>query len=1043
MGRPDLPHSGRPPHPAARPGSPADIPPDIGSAGCSPHEFLRFVEELWPGRAGEGRAPRLGRFRLQRALGSGTFGIVYLAWDAVLGRPVALKVPHPAVLLSAALRERFFREARAAGALDHPNLVPVYEAGRVGPLCYLTTAYVEGPTLGDWLRGRGGLLPPQEAARLVADLARAMEHAHSRGVLHCDLKPDNVLMQAPAEAGGRPVPRVTDFGLARLLTEGGALSRSVRIAGTPLYMAPEQAQGRRQDLAAATDVYALGAILYECLTGRPPFPGIDEVEVRRRVVHDEPTPPRRLRPGLPRDLEAACLRCLEKAPAHRYPSAADLERFLSGEPTEARPLGWPTRAWRSCRRYPSQVGLAAVSCGALLALLGLALWYSARLAGKEGEHQDAHREANAAEARADAHGLTAHALVFHPAGRWLALGAELGDGTASEVRLLDPADGRTLRRLTAPADPAWQQARGKRDGIRDLAVSRDGRWLVAGARSGRLHRWDLSREPPERSSWQGHADTVTDLAFLPGGDALLSLGNDRTARRWAVADGWRQAGEVTGLRLDGSLALAADDSAVALSPQEGARMWFGPDLRPLDRPGLAGAGINRAVHPGGLFLARTEGRFLFLVETSTARVAGEVRAPGSRDAHEENLDSTVFSPDGHLLLTASRGDGRVRLWELAGGRLLFDLAPGGTALPAFAPDGRTLAVTAPGKTLLFDVGGLAEASFVAVQPDPIDDFDLGPDGCRLACLTHDPERSVGRLLLWDLGRDPPAVRHRATFDLPTAASRRLAVAPAAPEAAFLSAEGVALWDGPAGAVTVLPGEGLQALRYGPDGRLWLAAGRQVRVWDLARQHRVAIWENQPPPELRRVGQVHALAAGRRWALAGCRDGHLHLLTAAVARPVAGWQLADSGVQAVALSPDEALAAAGSRTGEALLVRTADGTVLARWRAHADSIGGLAFAGPDLLATGGHDAVVRLWRLRGPRPEELLSLPAPAGLQGLAITPDGRRLLVQQHQERAVRVWHLDRLDERLAELGPGPALLCPSFPPDYSGRRIAKLRDRR
>jgi WD40 repeat protein len=1098
-----------PPPPTPSPEEEGDRPAEPGDGGRSAQEFLRFVDELWPAPAGmssaESAPPRLGHFRLRRVLGSGTFGIVYLADDTVLGRRVALKVPHPAVLLGRGLRERFFREARAAAALDHPNLVPVHEAGQAGPVCYLATTYVEGPTLGDWVRGRGGFVPPREAARLVADLARAMEHAHGRGVLHCDLKPDNILMQAPPEGDGTlPVPRVTDFGLAQLLADGGALSRAGQVAGTPLYMAPEQAQGRRRELGAATDVYALGALLYELLTGRPPFLGADDLEVRQRVLSDEPLLPRRLRPGLPRDLEAVCLKCLEKDPARRYGSAAaladDLSRFLDRRPTRARALGWPTRAWRACRRQPTLAVAGALLAGCVLALAGLGGWYSARLAGKEEEHQEAHREADAAQARAEAEefgallqrtriradhpepgwtavnredlsraarlpaaagrraelrsalaatlagvdllpraelapGLTAHALVFHPAGRWLALGAEGGDGTSSEVRVLDAGDGRTLYRLTAPADPAWQQARGKPDGIRSLAVSRDGRWLVAGARSGRLHRWDLSRSPPERASWPGHADSVIDLAFLPDSDALLSLGNDRTARRWAVADGWRQNGEVTGLRLDGSLALMPDGSAVALSPQEGAGMWFGPDLRPLARPGLAGAAINRTVHPGGLFLARAEGRSLFLAETDTARVVGDVRAPGSREAHDENIDSAVFSPDGHLLATASRGDGLVRLWELAGGRLLFDLAPGGTALPAFAPDGRTLAVTAPGKTLLFDVGGLAEASFVAVQRYPIDDFDLSPDGRRLACLAHDPERPGIRLLLWDLGRDPPALMHRATFDLPTATFRRIAVAPGAPGAAFLSGDGVQLWDPPAGAVTGLPEEGLQALRYAPDGRLWLAAGRQVRVWDVARRQRVATWENRPPPELSAVGQVHAVAVGRNWALAGCRDGHLHLLTAAEARLVASWQVASSDVQAVALCPGESLAAAGSTTGEVLLVRPTDGAVLARWRAHADSVGGLAFAGPDLLATGGHDGAVRLWRLGGPKPEELLSVPVPADVRRLAFTPDGRRLLGLLGQERAVRLWDLGRLEERLAEAGLGTGLPPAASLPTAEGSR--------
>jgi WD40 repeat protein len=1066
-------------------------------------EFLRLVEEMWPDSGAAGGPPpaatppaadrpHLGRFRIRRVLGSGTFGIVYLADDPLLGRAVALKVPHPGGLLSPDLRERFLREARAAAALDHPNLVPVHEAGQVGPIDYLATGYVEGPTLGDWLRGRGGLLPAREAARLVADLARAMEHAHGRGVLHCDLKPDNVLMQPAGEGGSRPVPRVTDFGLARLLADGGALTASGQVAGTPLYMAPEQAQGRRRELTAATDVYGLGAILYELLTGRPPFPGVDALEVRQRVLSDEPAPPRRLCPGLPRDLEAVCLKCLEKEPARRYPRAAaladDLERFLGGRPTWAHPLGRVTRAWRVCRRQPARAGLAAVSAGAALALLALSLWYGARLAGVEGEHQDAHREADAARAHAEeeefeallhrarsraayprpgwtaangedlaraarlptagdrraelrsevaatlggidllpraelAPGLTAHALAFHPEGRWLALGTELGDGAASEVRLVDPSDGRTLDRLAAPVDAGWQRARQRPDGIRSLAVSRDGRWLVAGARSGRLYRWDLTRQPPQRFSWQGHADTVIDLAFVTGGETLLSLANDRKARRWDIARGWRQAGEAGGLQLDSNLALSSD-GALALSPLGGAQMWFGSDLRPLARPGPGGDGINRAVHPGGRILARTEHRAAFLVDALTGQLVGDVRAPGSRNAHEEEIDTAVFSPGGRLLVTASRSDARVRLWELAGGRLVLNLAVGGgPARPAFAPDGRSLAVTGPGKTFLFDVGGLRAADVVAVQPDPIEDCDLSRDGRRLACLTQEPESARGGLLLWDWGRDPPRATQALAFNLRAPTHHGAALAPEAPVVASLSAVGVHLWDAAAGTQGLLPEEDLADVEFGPDGRLWLAAGRQVRVWDVARRQRVAVWQHRPPPELHGVGQVHAVAAGRRWALAGCRDGHLQLLSAAEARPVADWRVSTGEVRALALSPDEGLAAAGSVTGEVLLVRPQDGAVLARWRPHPDGIGALAFAGAGLLATGGHDGAVTLWRLGGQEPEEVLTLPMPAGVRRLLFTPDHRRLLVRLQGERAVRVWHLDRLDERLGELGLGAGLV--------------------
>jgi serine/threonine protein kinase len=238
---------------------------------------------------------RLGRFEVRRELGRGAFGLVFLAHDPQLRREVALKVPRVEALVTAELRERFLREARAAAALGHPNLVPVYEVGSLGPVCYIASAYCPGPTLAAWLRERVAPVPERLAARLLATLAGALEHAHSRGVLHRDLKPSNVLLEPAPPGAAAPdgldlVPRVTDFGMAKVLAEADASqTASGAVLGTPSYMAPEQASGKK-DVGPPADVYALGAILYQLLTGRPPFRAETLLDLLQQVRDQEPVP---------------------------------------------------------------------------------------------------------------------------------------------------------------------------------------------------------------------------------------------------------------------------------------------------------------------------------------------------------------------------------------------------------------------------------------------------------------------------------------------------------------------------------------------------------------------------------------------------------------------------------------------------------------------------------------------------------------------------------------------------------------------------------
>jgi serine/threonine-protein kinase len=271
-------------------------------------------------------------YELLEELGRGAMGVVYKAWEPSLKRFVALKTMLRGECASADDVTRFRAEAQAAAGLSHPGIVPVYKVGAQDGRIYFSMKYVEGTTLA--ARVAAGPLPPPEAARLVAAIARAVHHAHEAGILHRDLKPSNVLL----DADGRPL--VTDFGLAKQVAGGASLTGTGAIVGTPSYMAPEQAEGRTHEIGRAADVYALGTILYELLTGRPPFQAASAVDVLLRVRTEEPVPPRRLNPHIDPDLELVCLKCLEKRPEHRYPAAAaladDLEAYRKSEPVSAR-----------------------------------------------------------------------------------------------------------------------------------------------------------------------------------------------------------------------------------------------------------------------------------------------------------------------------------------------------------------------------------------------------------------------------------------------------------------------------------------------------------------------------------------------------------------------------------------------------------------------------------------------------------------------------------------------------------------------------------
>jgi len=383
-------------------------------------------------------APAVEGYEILHELGRGGMGVVYQARQVALKRIVALKMILDAAHAGTEQRLRFRAEAEAIASLQHPNIVQIYDWGEQDGRPFFALEFIDGGSLDRRLGGTP--LPPAEAAALIETLAHAMHAAHQRGIIHRDLKPANVLLAATG------APKITDFGLAKQLDSQLAHTVSGAILGTPSYMAPEQAAGKGDRIGPGTDVYALGAILYETLTGRPPFKGPSAWDTMQQVMADEPVPPSKLQPKLPRDLETICLKCLAKDPAQRYASAADLaedlRRYQAGEPIQARPMALWRRLWKWAERRPARAFIGVLG-GVAVIRIALSVWYSAGLL------EDARQQARTAQAetrsqRADLR--TAYLQLAELQGRQGEAAAL--DASAAKLLALEPETGSACYQLS-------------------------------------------------------------------------------------------------------------------------------------------------------------------------------------------------------------------------------------------------------------------------------------------------------------------------------------------------------------------------------------------------------------------------------------------------------------------------------------------------------------------------------------------------------------------------------------------------------------------
>jgi serine/threonine-protein kinase len=459
--------------------------------------------------------PRVAGFEVEAVLGRGGMGVVYRARQLRLNRPVALKMLLAGAYAGPQERARFQREAEAVAGLRHPNIVQVYDVGDHEGWPYFTMELLEGGSLAQALAGA-----PQrarQAAALLATLAEAVQVAHRGGIVHRDIKPANILLTADG------TPKVADFGLARQFDGGPALTLSNIRMGTPSYMAPEQVIGEAGTIGPAADIYALGALLYEVLTGRPPFRGETASETERQVVAEEPVPPGRLNPRVPRDLETICLKCLHKEPQRRYATAAsladDLRRFGEGRPIQARRSSWAGRVWRWGRRKPAEAALAATALTLAGAALGGGLWLAIQRAHwRDGIEADL-REIN--HLQQQARWIDAGAALQRAEARFN--GGAAGDlrrrlnRTRSDLDLVNELDHIHLNRATSAGDLSYYKSRADRQ------------YLSAFERSGLAKLQD----PPDLVATRVNGSSVR-VALLATLDDWAFCATDQSRRDWLL-----------------------------------------------------------------------------------------------------------------------------------------------------------------------------------------------------------------------------------------------------------------------------------------------------------------------------------------------------------------------------------------------------------------------------------------------------------------------------------------------------------------------------
>jgi serine/threonine protein kinase/WD40 repeat protein len=988
------PTSGRPPD--------TPLPPADDTAGHGIEGVRTRLSDAVP-------APhRVGPYAVIKTLGRGGMGTVYLARDEQVGREVALKVIPAGPDADPNDLARFRTEAEAVARLDHPNIVKLFDVGEGDGLAWLAMEYVDGGSLYRKIKADGPLNPAL-AAELVEQVARAAHYAHTRGVVHRDLKPSNILLandQFPMthDQSGRTLdighwsfrPKVADFGLAKQLDRSLRLTQTGTAIGTPNYMAPEQARGLNEQVGPPADVHAIGAILYELLTGHPPFGGASPLETMEQVVHKKAVPPSHLRNGIPPFLEAICLKCLEKSPGRRFQTAAELadalHAYRTGPSDVSRPAGYP-----AVRDHVWWYRLGAVAAGGLLlaVLAGTAAWLLTGRAHRA-DVQTAREQADTAT-RAERRARLEAAIALCERGQ-VALGLERmrtleGDETFPVRALIQTWETRLLRRSVAQPTVS----------ARVVALSPRADRLAAVSGNTIHVLWVIDAQP-QGEPWPVDAE-VTALAWSEDGERLAV----------GTADGRVLLGSVSGRRFTSEPVLKDLGRAVA------AITWTGPGVR-YTLAGDARPGEQAADGSIGPVVATA----ISPVSTDSAAVTenGRVRLYDAADRLWRDLpadgdaSAVAYASDGNVLAVGTRG-GAVRVWDAVGRTPLTDAVHIGSSVTALAvaAAGReyvVIACPADGPAVVLRCGRPFHAPPIRLANGP------GQEVIGVAFTPHRTGLYVtteAGVSLWRYGEGGRYVRVRdysaaQRYAEPTAGKfAACSVCGASDEA-----PGSLLIGGSAGrvfrvdpetgndlgAASLAGGGDVTGVAITPDGGRVCACGKGKGRRSVLRH-----WASGFAPGPAKVSTVDCginhqafLPDGSALVL-GCDDGKVRVWDPVTGSDVRPPLDCGSPVLAVAVSDDGRRALAGCADGSARLWDLGAGTTLVTVR-HRAEVRSVAFYQGELMTASG-DGTARRWHAGTGLPLGP-AMPHEDALTALAVWKD---LAATGGRDRYVRVWRLN------------------------------------